>query len=100
MDRTTWLQDRRMQKFRDVLSRWERKELSAQEAGEILGMSGRQFRRYRRRYEGGGLAGLSDRRLGKGSAKRGPVGKITWRLGQYRTQALDWNVKDFDRVIA
>jgi hypothetical protein len=26
MNRTTWLQDRRMQKFRDVLSRWERKE--------------------------------------------------------------------------
>jgi hypothetical protein len=39
MNRTTWLQDRRMQKFRDVLSRWERKELSAMEAGELLGMS-------------------------------------------------------------
>jgi hypothetical protein len=23
MNRATWLQDRRMQKFRDVLSRWE-----------------------------------------------------------------------------
>ena len=29
MNRTAWLQDRRMQKFRDVLSRWERKELCA-----------------------------------------------------------------------
>jgi hypothetical protein len=37
MNRTTWLQDRRMQKFRDVLSRWERKELSAMEAGELWG---------------------------------------------------------------
>jgi hypothetical protein len=27
-----------MQKFCDVLNHWERKELSAQEAGEILGM--------------------------------------------------------------
>src|SRR5437867_5884209 len=44
MNRTTWLQDRRMQKFRDVLSRWERRELSAMEAGEVLGMSERQFR--------------------------------------------------------
>jgi hypothetical protein len=26
-----------MQKFRDVLSRWESKELSALEAGELLG---------------------------------------------------------------
>ena len=55
MNRTTWLQDRRMQKFRDVLSRWERKELSAMEAAEILGVSERQFRRHRRRYEEEGL---------------------------------------------
>src|SRR5262249_49932764 len=41
MNRATWLQDRRMQKFRDVLSRWERKELSAMEAGELLGCSER-----------------------------------------------------------
>ena len=40
MNRTTWLQDRRMQKFRDVLSRWERRELSMLEAGEFLGMLG------------------------------------------------------------
>ena len=62
MDRTQWLQDRRMQKFRDVLSRWERRELSAMEAGEVLGVSERQFRRYRQRYEEEGLSGLLDRR--------------------------------------
>src|SRR5262252_10311195 len=95
MNRTTWLQDRRMQKFRDVLNRWERKELSAQEAGEILGVSERQFRRYRRRYEEDGLAGLADRRLGKASARRVPVDKITWMLGQYRTHHMGWNVKHF-----
>jgi hypothetical protein len=54
-----------MQKYRDVLSRWERKQLSAMEAGELLGCSERQFRRYRRRYEEEGLAGLVDRRLCK-----------------------------------
>jgi hypothetical protein len=37
MNRTTSLQVR-LQKFRDVLSRWERKELSALEAGEIFGV--------------------------------------------------------------
>src|SRR5215472_8258522 len=99
MNRTAWLQDRRMAKFRDVLSRWERKELSAQEAGEILGMSERQFRRYRRRYEEDGVAGLADRRLGKASAKRVPVDKITWMLGQYRTQHMGWNVKHFHEHI-
>jgi transposase len=84
-----------MQKFWDVLSRWERKELSAQEAGEILGCSERQFRRYRQRYEEDGLAGLVDRRLGKASVKRVPVDKITWMLGQYRTHHMGWNVKHF-----
>jgi hypothetical protein len=29
MNRTTWLQERRMQKFRDLSSRWERKQLPA-----------------------------------------------------------------------
>ena len=44
------------------------------EAGEILGMSKRQFRRYRVRFEEEGLAGLADRRLGKPSARRVPRG--------------------------
>src|ERR1700674_1093620 len=95
MNRAAWLQDRRMQKFRDVLSRWERKELSVLEAGEILGMSERQFRRYRHRYEEDGLAGLVDRRLGKASVKRVPLDKIVWMLGQYRTHHMGWNVKHF-----
>ena len=53
-----------MQKFRDVLSRWEGGELSMMEAGELLGMSERQFPRYRERYEDAGLEGLLDRRHG------------------------------------
>jgi transposase len=95
MNRTAWLQDRRMQKFRDVLSRWERKELSAMEAGEILGCSERQFRRYRRRYEEDGEDGLVDRRLGKASAKRVPIDKVAWMVAQYRTHHMGWNVKHF-----
>ncbi len=95
MNQATWLQDRRMQKFENVLRRWERRELSAIEAGEILGVSERQFRRYRHRYDEDGLAGLADRRLGKASVKRVPVDKIVWMLGQYRTHHMGWNVKHF-----
>jgi transposase len=95
MNRAAWLQDRRMKKFCDVLSRWERKELSALEAGEILGVSERQFRRYRRRFEEDGLAGLVDRQLGKESARRVPVDKVVWMLGEYRTHHMGWNVKHF-----
>jgi transposase len=99
MNRATWLQDRRMQKFRDVLSRWERNELSAMEAGEILGVSERQFRRYRRRYEEEGLAGLVDRRLGKASGRRVPVDRLAWMLAEYRTHHMGWNVKHFHEHI-
>ena len=62
MNRAAWLQDRRMKKFVDVLGRWEAGELSMMEASELVGMSERQFRRYRDRYEEDGLAGLVDRR--------------------------------------
>ncbi len=95
MDRTTWLQDRRMQKFRDVLSRWERGELSMMEAGELLGMSERQFRRCRDRYEEAGDEGLRDRRLGKPSMRRVPEGERQRMLGLYRELYGGWNVKHF-----
>ena len=95
MNRTAWLQDRRMQKFVRVLSRWRTGELSAAEAGELLGCSERQFRRYRRRFEEEGDAGLKDRRLGKASTRRVPVDKIIWMLGEYRTRHMGWNVKHF-----
>ena len=61
MGRTAWLQDRRMKKFLDVLGRYEKRKLSALEAGESLGCSERQFRRWRDRYEEEGLNGLIER---------------------------------------
>jgi transposase len=95
MNRATWLQGRRMLKFRDVLSRWERRELSMMEAGELLGMSERQFRRYRERFEDEGEAGLADRRLGKPSPKRIEAAEVVRMLELYRTVYRDWNVKHF-----
>src|SRR5215470_11853802 len=95
MNRATWLQGRRMLKFRDVLSRWERRELSMMEAGELLGMSERQFRRYRDRFEDDGEAGLIDRRLGKPSPRRIEGGEVDRMLELYRTHYRGWNVKHF-----
>lgn len=65
------------------------------EAGELLGCSERQFRRYRDRYDDEGLAGLIDKRLGRASAKRVPADEIAWMLDQYRSHYLGWNVKHF-----
>jgi transposase len=95
MNRTAWLQDRRMQKFRDVLSRWERGELSMMEAGELLGVSERQFRRYRDRYEEDGLEGLVDGRLGRPSPRRVPAADLGLMLELYRHSYRGWNVKHF-----
>jgi transposase len=84
-----------MQKFRDVLSRWESGSLSMMEAGELLGMSERQFRRYRDRYEEDGLDGLVDRRLGKPSPQRVPARELRLMLDLYRDRYRGWNVKHF-----
>ena len=73
MRRTEQRQGLRMLKLRDVLSRWEADELSQLEASELLGMSERTFRRWTRRYEEGGEAGLADRRVGRRSGRAVPT---------------------------
>ena len=95
MNRTTVLQERRMQTFQDVLGHWQARRLSAQEAAELLGMSERSFRRYRRRYEEEGVYGLVDRRLGEASARRVPTDQVIWVLDEYRTRYRGWTVKHF-----
>ncbi|MGB7839745.1 MAG: ISNCY family transposase [Terrimicrobiaceae bacterium] len=84
-----------MLKFRDVLSRWERRDLSMMEAGELLGMSERQFRRYRDRFEEEGETGLIDRRLGKPSERRIAAAAVDRMLELYRAVYRGWNVKHF-----
>ena len=63
-----------------MLGRFGSRRLSAPDAAELLGMSERTFRRYRRRWEEDGLEGLFDRRLGKASSGRVPVGRAAWVL--------------------
>ena len=72
MRRTEQRQGLRMLKLRDVLSRWESDKLSQLEAAELLGMSERTFRRWARRFESEGEAGLVDRRLGRRSGRAVP----------------------------
>jgi hypothetical protein len=84
-----------MLKFRDVLSRWERRELSMMEAGELLGMSERQFRRYRDRFEEEGETGLIDRRVGRPCEKRIEAVEVDRMLELYRRVYRGWNVKHF-----
>ena len=76
MRRTEALQGVRMVMFLNILSRWESAELNQEEAAELLGVSERTFRRWTRRYEEEGEAGLvgPPARQGVGQAGSGGPG--------------------------
>ena len=95
MDRAGNVQDRRMQKFRDVLSTWESGSISQLEAASILGCSERQFRRWRNRYNEDGEDGLADRRLGKPSGRAIDATEREMMLRLYRDRYHGWTAKHF-----
>jgi hypothetical protein len=84
-----------MSRFMQAYEGSKRNELNCQEAGLILGMSERQFRRLRDRYEEEGAVGVIDRRLGKASAKRVPACDIAWVVEEYRTKYVGFSAKHF-----
>lgn len=84
-----------MSKFEDVLGRWQSRELTLVEAGELVGVSERQFRRYVDRWEAEGLAGLRDGRLGRAAPNRTPDEAVAALLSLYRRDYMGWNVAHF-----
>src|SRR5450432_3312760 len=54
----------------DVVRRLEAKTLTTKEAGEVLGVSGRQVRRLRRAVEKDGARGLAHKSRGRASPRR------------------------------
>jgi transposase len=95
MRRTEALQGVRMIKLRSVLDRYEASELSQLEAAELLGIGERTFRRWRRRFEEDGEAGLLDRRLGKPSGKQVPADEAMQVKELYRTRFSGFTAKHF-----
>jgi len=84
-----------MEKFTSVYDRWQSRELTQAEAGEILGRSERQFRRYVDLYEAEGLDGLRDGRLGRVSEKAVPPDAVERLLELYRKPYHGWNMTHF-----
>jgi transposase len=95
MRRTEALQGVRMAVFLNLLHRWESAELNQAEAGELLGVSERTFRRWRARFEEEGEAGLVDRRLGKASGKRVPADRAEEVEALYRERYQGFTAKHF-----
>jgi len=95
MRRTEAVQGVRMARFLNLLHRWESAELNQEEAAELLGVDVRTFRRWTRRYEEEGEAGLVDRRLGTASGKRVPVDRAEEVERLYRERYQGFTVKHF-----
>lgn len=82
-------------RFEEALERYRKRRLTGEEAGELLGMSGRNFRRLAVRYEEDGAEGLHDLRIGKASPRRAPAAELTRMQRLYQERYRGMNVKHF-----
>jgi transposase len=82
-------------RFEALLARHESGELSQAEAGEMLGVTERTFRRWRERWREHGADGLVDRRIGRVSGRRAAAAEIELMLGLYVERYADFTVKHF-----
>src|SRR5258708_3891828 len=85
----------RMMKVQEVILRAMGKKITWWQAAEIIGISDRQMRRWRERYEEFGFRGLFDRRRGKTSPKKKPGAGGGKSLGVYPEKDFDLYGGDF-----
>ena len=85
----------RAMKVQEVILRAIDGRLKWYHAAEILGISDRQMRRWKVRYERGGYDGLFDRRRQRPSPKRVPLAMVRDVLTLYRERYFDYNVLHF-----
>ena len=85
----------RAMKVEEVILRAIGRKITWWQAAEIIGISDRQMRRWRERYEEFGIRGLYDRRRGKPSPKRVPLAEVEKVLQLYREKYFDLNVRHF-----
>ncbi len=95
MRRTTVLWEVFVTRFEEAFEQYRRHRMTGEEAGELLGMSGRHFRRLCVRYEEEGIEGLRDRRIGKVSPRRSPQRQLERMHELYRERYSDFTVKHF-----
>ncbi|MDE3181055.1 MAG: ISNCY family transposase [Acidobacteriota bacterium] len=90
----------RAMKVQEVILRALAKKITWWQAAEIIGISDRQMRRWKTRYQEYGYDGLWDRRRGKPSPRRVPVETVEKVLGLYREKYFDLNVRHFCEKLA
>src|ERR1039458_1669790 len=77
----------RAMKLQEVLLRATSGKIKWWQAAELIGISERQMRRWRKRYEEQGYQGLLDRRLRKPSSRRVPKEQAEEVLSLYRDKS-------------
>ncbi|NOT95230.1 MAG: ISNCY family transposase [Nitrospira sp.] len=82
-------------RFEELYARQQRRELTVEDAAEMLGVTERTFRRWRGRYDVEGAEGLQDRRLGRASARAVPVDEALRMVTLYASRYTGWTVKHF-----
>jgi transposase len=85
----------RAMKLQEVLLRATAGKIKWWQAAELMGVSPRQMRRWRKRLEEQGPQGLLDRRRRKPSSRRIPNQQAEEVLGLYRDKYFDLNVRHF-----
>ena len=85
----------RTMKLQEVILRALAKRITWWQAAEIIGISDRQMRRWKVRYEQDGYDGLWDRRRQSPSPRRVAVEVVEQVLQLYREKYFDFNVRHF-----
>jgi transposase len=85
----------RAMKVQEVILRALARKITWWQAAEIIGISERQMRRWRERYQEFGYDGLFDRRRGQPSPKRVPLATVEQVLELYGERYFDLNVRHF-----
>jgi len=85
----------RAMKVEEVILRAVARKITWWQAAEIIGISDRQMRRWRERYQEFGIRGLYDRRRGRPSPKRVALAEVEKVLQLYGEKYFDLNVRHF-----
>ncbi len=84
-------------KIQEIILRAMSGQIKWCQAAQIIGISGRQMRRWKARYDEYGYDGLYDRRKEVPSPKRIPMETAEKILRLYREEYFDFNMRHFHK---
>ena len=99
MRRTQVLWEVYMRRFEEAFDRYKKGRLTAEEAGELLNLSGRHFRRRCALFETAGVEGLRDKRLGRVSGHRADEAELARMRRLYKEEYPDFLVTHFHEAL-